>query len=369
LSFYRILKHILRVSAYCKKGISVISSSNVTMKRPEVYVTRILPSPGIEILEKDCTVEVNRSEGAPAKAELIRKIAQKDGLLCLLTEKIDREVMEAAPNLRVISSYSVGYDHIDVTEATRRGIYVTYTPGVLTDATADFAWTLMMSMARRVTEADRYVRGGKWKISWSPTMLVGGAVYGKTLGILGLGRIGSALAKRAMGFDMKVLYYDEIRPPKEREEELHLHYRPMEDILREADFVSIHVPLTDKTRHLINYESLKMMKPTAYLVNTARGGVVDTEGLARALREGIIAGAGLDVHEKEPIEMSNPLLKLEGKCILAPHIASGTVEARSKMAEMAANNLISVLKGETPPGLVNPDVMKVKPLSNVKMIT
>ena len=338
------------------------------MKRPEVYVTRMLPSPGIEILERYCAVEVNRSEDAPARAELIQRVAPKDGLLCLLTEKIDREVMEAAPNLRVISSYSVGYDHVDVAEATNRGIYVTYTPGVLTDATADFAWTLMMSIARRVTEADRYVRGGKWKIAWSPTMLVGGAVYGKTLGILGLGRIGSALAKRAMGFDMKVLYYDEIRPPKEREAELHLQYRPMEEILREADFVSIHVPLTEKTRHLMNYDRLKMMKPTAYLINTARGGVVDTEGLARALREGVIAGAGLDVHEREPVGMDNPLLKLEDKCILAPHIASGTVEARSEMAEMAANNLVSVLKGEMPPSLVNADVLKVKPLSRIRMI-
>jgi len=338
------------------------------MKRPEVYVTRVLPSPGLEILERHCAVEVNRDEDAPTKADLIRKLAQRDGLLCLLTDKIDREVMDAAPNLSVISSYSVGYDHIDVAEATKRGIYVAYTPGVLTDATADFAWALIMSVARRVAEADRYVRGGKWKIAWSPTILLGGAVYGKTLGILGLGRIGSALAKRAMGFDMKVLYYDEVRPPKEREAELHLQYRPMEEILKEADFVSIHVPLTEKTRHLMNYERLKMMKPTAYLINTARGGIVDTEGLARALREGVIAGAGLDVHEKEPVGMDNPLLRLEDKCILAPHIASGTVEARSKMAEMAANNLVSVLKGEMPPSLVNPDVLKVRPLSKVKRI-
>jgi len=338
------------------------------MRRPEVYVTRALPPPGIEILKDYCNVEVNPSEDAPSKSEIIRKVAGKDGLLCLLTDKIDREIMEAAPNLSVISSYSVGYDHIDIAEATKRGIYVTYTPGVLTDATADFAWALLMSIARRVTEADRYVRGGKWKIAWSPTMLVGAAVYGKTLGILGLGRIGSAVAKRAMGFGMRVLYYDEIRPPKEKEEELHLQYLPIDDLLRESDFVSIHVPLTEKTRHLINYERLKLMKPTAFLINTARGAVVDTEGLARALKEGIIAGAALDVHEKEPIEPGNPLLKLEDKCILAPHIASGTVEARSKMAEIAATNLISVLKGEMPPNLVNPDVQKVRPLSKVKKI-
>jgi glyoxylate reductase len=339
------------------------------MKRPDVYVTRVLPPPGIEILEKYCDVEVNRGEDAPTRDELIKRVAQKDGLLCLLTEKVGKDVIDAAVNLKVISSYSVGYDHIDVPEATKKGIYVTYTPGVLTEATADFAWTLMMSIARRVTEADRYVRGGKWKIAWSPTMLVGTAVNGKTLGIVGLGRIGSALAKRATGFDMKVLYYDEIRPPEEREKALRLQYRPIDDVLREADFVSIHVPLTEKTRHLMNYERLKLMKPTAFLINTARGGVVDTEGLARALREGVIAGAGLDVHEKEPIDMNNPLLKLEDKCILAPHIASGTTEARSKMAEMAANNLVAVLKGEMPPSLVNPDVLKIRPLSEVRSIS
>ncbi|MBO3803573.1 MAG: D-glycerate dehydrogenase [Candidatus Brockarchaeota archaeon] len=338
------------------------------MNKPEVYVTRALPPPGIEILKECCNVEVNRSEDAPPKEEIIKKVAGKDGLLCLLTDKIDREVMEAAPKLVVISSYSVGYDHIDVAEATKRGIYVTYTPGVLTDATADFAWALMMSIARRVTEADRYVRGGKWKIAWAPTMLLGAAVYGKTLGILGIGRIGSAVAKRAMGFNMKVLYYDEVRPPKEMEEELNLQYRPLDEVLKESDFVSIHVPLTEKTRHLINYERLKLMKPTAFLINTARGAVVDTKGLARALEEGVIAGAALDVHEREPIEPNNPLLKLEDKCILAPHIASGTVEARSKMAEIAATNLIAVLKGEMPPNLVNPDAQKVRPLSKAKRI-
>ncbi|MGQ9469286.1 MAG: 2-hydroxyacid dehydrogenase, partial [Nitrososphaerales archaeon] len=250
------------------------------MSRPEVYVTRILPSPAMEILKKYCNLEVNEDEDAPSKEEIIRKVAKKDGLLCLLTDKIDREVIDAAPNLVVISSYSVGYDHIDVNEATKRGIYVTYTPGVLTEATADFAWALLMSIARRVTEADRYVREGRWKIAWSPTMLVGASVYGKTLGILGIGRIGSALAKRATGFNMKVLYYDEIRPPKEKEEELHIEYRPMDDILKNADFVSIHVPLTEKTRHMINYDKLKLMKPTAFLINTARGAVIDTEALA-----------------------------------------------------------------------------------------
>jgi glyoxylate reductase len=255
-----------------------------------------------------------------------------------------------------------------VNEATRRGIYVTYTPGVLTEATADFAWALLMSIARRVTEADRYVREGRWKIAWSPTMLVGAAVYGKTLGILGIGRIGSALAKRAIGFNMKVLYYDEIKLPKEKEEELKIEYRPLDEVLKNSDFVSIHVPLTEKTRHMINYEKLKLMKPTAFLINTARGAIIDTEGLVRALKEGVIAGAALDVHEKEPIEPSNPLLKMEDKCILTPHIASGTTEARSKMAELAAMNLVSILKGEMPPSLVNPDVQKVRPLSKAKKI-
>jgi glyoxylate reductase len=285
----------------------------------------------------------------------------------LLTDKIDKEVLDAAPNLRVISSYSVGFDHIDVEEATKRGIYVTNTPGVLTETTADLAWSLLMTIARRIVEADKFVRTGKWKVGWSPTLLLGRDVYGKTLGIVGLGRIGSAVAKRARGFDMKVLYYDVIRPPPEREKELGVEFAPLDRLLKESDFVTLHVPLTKETYHMISERELKLMKSTAFLINTSRGAVIDEKALVKALKEGWIAGAALDVFEKEPIDLDNPLLELEN-VVLVPHIGSASTETRSKMAEMAAKNLIAVLKGEEPPFLVNPEVMKVRPLSTVKMI-
>ncbi|MCD6444109.1 D-glycerate dehydrogenase [Candidatus Bathyarchaeota archaeon] len=337
------------------------------MGRPKVYVTRVIPPPGLDILKEHCEVELHTEEIPPSKEEIIEKVRDKDALLCLLTDKIDSEVMDAAPDLVVISTYSVGFDHIDIEEATRRGIYVTNTPGVLTDAVADFTWALLLSAARRVVEADRYVREGKWKVGWIPTLFLGAAVYGKTLGIVGLGRIGRAVAERAKGFNMKVLYYDIYRPPAEVEQKLGVEYRPLDELLKESDFVSLHVPLTKNTYHLIGERELRLMKKTAYLINTARGAVVDTYALAKALEEGWIAGAALDVHEKEPINMDHPILKLKN-VVLAPHIASATIWTRSKMAEMAATNLIAVLKGEMPPNLVNKDVLKVRPLDQVKRI-
>lgn len=337
------------------------------MKRPKVYVTRFIPSPGLDILKEYCEVELHTGEEPPPKEEIIEKVRDKDALLCLLTDKIDAEVMDAAPNLVVISTYSVGFDHIDVEEATRRGIYVTHTPGVLTDAVADFTWALLLSVARRVVEADNYVRSGRWKVGWAPTLFLGAAVYGKTLGIIGLGRIGMAVAERAKGFNMRVLYYDVYRPPAEVERKLGVEYRPLDELLKESDFVSLHVPLTKETYHLIGERELKLMKKTAYLINTARGPIVDTYALARALEEGWIAGAALDVYETEPINMDHPILKLKN-VVLAPHIASATTWARSKMAEMAAINLVAVLKGEMPPNLVNKDVLKVRPLDQVKRI-
>lgn len=335
--------------------------------KPRVYVTRRLLPPAHEMLVDCCEVEVAEEELVPTKQEIIRGLKGKDGLLCLLTDTIDREVIEAEPRLRVISSMSVGYNHIDVEEATRRGIYVTYTPEVLTEATADFAWALIMASARRVVEADRYVREGKWRIAWSPTMLLGEDVHGKTLGIIGLGRIGSAVAKRARGFGMKILYYDGRRASPERERDLSASYAPLETVLGESDYVSIHVPLTAETHHMIEEKRLKAMKSNAFLINTSRGAVVDERALERALREKWIAGAAIDVWEKEPTPTHNPLLKL-GNFVGAPHIASATFQARSKMSELAAKNLLAVLKGEMPPHLVNMKVLEVRPLSSVKLL-
>lgn len=337
------------------------------MVKPRVYVTRIIPPPALDILREYCEVEVNPRENPPSKGELIDRVRDKHALLCLLTDRIDGEVMDAAPNLRVISTYSVGYDHIDVGEATRRGIYVTNTPGVLTDAVADFTWALLLGAARRIVEADNYVRSGRWKVAWSPTLLLGCSVYGKTLGIIGLGRIGIAVAERARGFNMRVLYYDVKRPPLEVEKKLNVEYKPLEELLKESDFVTLHVPLNRETYHLIGERELRLMKKNAILINTSRGAVVDTVALVKALKEGWIAGAALDVFEREPIEEDHPLLKMSN-VLLAPHIASATVEARSKMAEIAALNIVSVLRGEKPLHLVNVDVLNVKPLETVKMI-
>lgn len=338
------------------------------MLKPKIYVTRRLPQPGVELLEEVCDVEVNPDEAPPTRELLIRKVQDVDGILCLLTDRIDADLMDLAPNLKVVSSMSVGYDHIDVEAATKKGVYVTFTPGVLTEATADFTWALLMAVSRRVIEADRYLRAGKWKIQWSPTHFLGSDLTGKTLGIIGLGRIGEAIAQRARGFNMNVLYFSRARAEQEKERRLNIEFVPLERLFRESDFVTVHVPITDETKHLINEERLRQMKPTAYLVNTSRGPVMDQAVLTRALRERWIAGAGLDVFEKEPIDPNDPLINLEN-VVLTPHIASATTEARSKMAEVAAKNLISVLEGTPPQFLVNQEVLKVRPLSAVRMIT
>jgi len=255
---------------------------------------------------------------------------------------------------------AVGYDNIDVAEATQRGIYVTNTPGVLTETTADYAFTLLMVTARRIVEADKWVRAGHWNVSWGPMMFLGGDIHGKTLGIIGLGRIGTEVARRATGFEMKVIYNDQVRNP-ELEQTLMLQYMELERLLQEADFVSLHVPLTKETHHLIGEKELNLMKKTAYLINTSRGPVIDEEALFRVLSEGIIAGAGLDVFVEEPISRDNPLLALEN-VTLSPHIASASIETRTKMAEMAVTNMIEFFEGHTPPNLVNLEVLKIKPL-------
>ena len=337
------------------------------MPKPKVYVTRIIPEPGLKILRKYVDIELHESkEWPPSREELIEKVKDKDGLLCLLTDKIDAEVMDAAPNLKVVSTYSVGFDHIDVEAATKRGIYVTHTPGVLTDAVAEFTVGLLLAITRRIVEADAVVKNGKWDKPWNPFFLTGPELKGKTLGIIGLGRIGRAVAKKVKGFEMKVIYYDVYRNEKV-EKELGVEYVDLETLLKTSDFVSLHVPLLKETYHMIGEKELKLMKNTAYLINTARGAVVDTDALVKALKEGWIAGAALDVFEQEPLPPDHPLTKLDN-VILAPHIASATIEARQRMAELAANNLVAVLKGEMPPALVNKEVLKVRPLEEVKMI-
>jgi len=327
-------------------------------KKPKVYVTREMPERGLRIIKESFEAEVWPDYAPPPKKTIIEKTAHVDALATLLSDQIDAEVFDAAPNLKIVAQMAVGFDNIDVNEATKRGIYVTNTPGVLTETTADFAWTLLMAVARRVVEADKYVRTGKWKVSWHPMMLQGRDVYGTTIGIVGLGRIGCAIAKRAKGFDMTVLYHDVIRRP-DFEKEYNIKFTQLDMLFQKADFVTINVPLTKETYHLVDEKKLKLMKKTAYLINNARGPIVDEKALYKALKEGWIAGAALDVFEQEPTPAQNPLLKLDN-VVAAPHISSASYETRSRMAEMVAENLVAFFEGKTPPNLVNPEVAKAK---------
>ena len=289
------------------------------------------------------------------KAELIEKLksAPYDGLYCMLTNPIDAEVLAAAPALKAISNMAVGFNNVDVAEATRRRIPVTNTPGVLTDTTADFGWALIMSSARRVPEGDRFLRAGKFH-GWGPLMLVGHDVYGKTLGIVGFGRIGRAVAKRATGFDMQVLYHDKYPADAETERVLNARSVSMDELLANSDFVSLHTDYNPDTHHMIGALQFAMMKPTAYLINTSRGPVVDEAALVEALKSGQIAGAGLDVYEGEP-DVNPGLLALEN-VVLTPHIASASLDTRNSMSLTAAENLLAGLRGERSPNCVNPEV-------------
>jgi len=280
------------------------------------------------------------NEIPPDKDWIKENIRNADGLLCTLTNKIDKEVIDVAPNLKVISTYSVGYDHIDVKYAKSKGIKIGYTPEVLTETTADLIFGLILAVARRIVEGDRIIRENRWRIPWQPDFLLGFDVYGKTIGIIGMGRIGKAVARRAKGFNMRVIYYS--RTPKN---DVDAEYVPLDYLLREADFVVVTVDLNESTYHLINEEKLRKMKPTAFLINTSRGKVVDEKALIKALEEKWIAGAALDVFENEPINAENPLTKFEN-VVLTPHIGSATIEARNKMAEIAVNNLINGLLGK-----------------------
>lgn len=331
----------------------------LTMAKFKVYVTRKIPEAGLDIIRKVADVKVWDGELPPPREIILKEIRDVDGIISLLTDKMDAEAMDAGEKLKVISNYAVGFDNIDIPEATKRGIAVTNTPGVLTDTTADFAFALLMASARRIVEADKHTRQGKWK-TWVPTGFLGQDIHHATLGLVGLGRIGYEMARRATGFSMKLLYYDVYRNEK-FEKELGIEYVELPELLQRSDFVSLHVPLTDKTYHLIGRQELAMMKKTAILINTARGPIVDLDALYEALRDGKIAGAGLDVTEPEPIPANHPILGLDNLTI-APHIASASVATRTKMATMAAEGCAAILKGEVPPNLVNTEVLKVKEL-------
>ena len=328
------------------------------MAKPKIYVTRQIFDEAVDRLKEATDMKYWDSEMPPPRDVLLREVQDIDGLYCLLTEKIDAELFDAAPNLRVVSSMAVGFDNIDVAEATKRGIPVGNTPGVLTETTADFAFALLMAAGRRVSEGDRYTRAGNWK-TWGPMVLLGQDIHGSTLGIIGFGRIGVEMAKRAKGFGMNIVYYDVIRN-EEREKEYGATYcTDVKELLAQSDFVSIHVNLTPETRHLINSDTLSGMKSTAVLVNTSRGPVVDQTALYHALKDGTIGAAGLDVTEVEPISMDDPLLTLEN-VIIAPHIASGSVVTRTKMSLMAVDNLLAGLNGEPLPNTPNPEVRGAK---------
>ena len=321
--------------------------------RPSVFVSRIIPDEGLDPIAAACEMDLWRDELPPPRDELLRRVAGRDGILTLLTDRVDEGLLDAAgPQLKVVSNYAVGFDNIDVAACARRGIAVGNTPGVLTETTADLAWALLMAAARRLPEGDRYVRAGKWK-TWGPMLLLGPDVHGATIGIVGFGRIGQAVARRAQGFGMEVLYHDLHQLPDDVTGPLGATYLPLEELLPRCDFVSIHVNLSEETRGLINAKTLAWMKPTAVLVNTSRGPVVDQPALAAALNGGVIAAAALDVTDPEPIPTDDPLVGLDN-CVIVPHIASASRATRAKMAQMAAANLLAGVHGEPLPTPVAP---------------
>ena len=316
----------------------------------KVLVTSRLPAEVLALIAREHQVESYDADPPMERQKLLQSVADKEGLLCTITDRIDAEVLQRAPALKVIANYGVGFEHLDLAAATRRGIPVTNTPGVLTNATADLAWALILATARRVAAGDRRVREGKFQY-WAPLLFLGQEVSGKTLGIIGMGRIGQAVARRAAGFDMKIIYHSRTRLAPAAEEELKATAVPFKTLLQEADFVTLHVPLTPQTRHLIGTRELALMKPTAYLINTARGPVVDEASLVAALRQGQIQGAGLDVYENEP-QLAPGLADLDN-AVLLPHLGSATVETRTRMAVMAAENLLAGLRGDPPPNCLN----------------
>jgi glyoxylate reductase len=323
------------------------------MSKPRIYITRPLPQAAMRILDGQVEYHMwDRENEAVRRETLLREIVDVDGIICLITEKMDTEAIERAHRCRVIAQVAVGYDNIDVAAATRRGIYVTNTPGVLTETTADMGWAILMATARRVVEGDKFTRSGRWK-TWELMGFTGQDVHGATLGIVGLGRIGAAIARRAKGFAMPILYHNRNRA-EALEADLGGRYVSLDDLLRQSDFVMVSTSLTSETRHLIGERELGLMKPSAILVNIARGPIVDQRALYRALVDRKIWAAGLDVFEVEPVPMDEPLLKLDN-VVVPPHLGSGSIATRTKMATMAAENCLAGVTGKTPPNVVNPE--------------
>lgn len=324
-------------------------------EKKKVLISRRVPQKAVELLAQHFELDVNNEDRTLAPEELRRRLAGRQGLVCQLQDKINEELLTATPGLKIVCNVAVGFDNIDIAAVTRHGVMATNTPEVLTDTTADFAFALLMTAARQVVAADRFVREGRFK-EWKIDLFLGYDVHHATLGLLGMGRIGRAMAQRARGFGMRVLYHDEFRPPPEAEREMGVEFAPREKILREADFISLHVPLLPSTRHLIGAAELGMMKPTAILINTSRGPVVHEQALLDALKAKKIAGAGLDVFEFEP-QVHPELLKMDN-VVLAPHIASASWVTRERMATLAAENCIAGLSGRTPPNLLNRELVE-----------
>ena len=324
------------------------------MPKAKILVTHPLYPEAQKLLQSACDCEFWSKQERPSREEFLRRVKDKEGLVCLLTEKIGDDVLRAAPKLRIVANVAVGYDNIDLPACTKRGVVVTNTPGVLDETTADFAFALLLAVARRVVEADQYVRAGNWQ-GWDFDQFCGTDVWGKILGIVGFGRIGQAVARRANGFGMKVIYHNRKRVDESTERELRAEYRAINTLLGESDFVSLHVPLTGETRQLFDAPKFFRMKPTAFLINTSRGPVVDEAALVHALESKKIAGAGLDVFEQEPFVHSG--LK-RPNVVLAPHLGSASIETRAKMALVAAQNAVALFQGQRPPNMLNPEAIK-----------
>src|SRR5215211_3323023 len=325
------------------------------MTRPKAYITRRIPQAAIDIVAADCDYAIWDSEDQPTPRDvLLREAANADGLLAMLAERIDAEFLGAAPRCRVVANMAVGYDNADVPAMTQHGVLLTNTPGVLTETTADLAWTLVMAAGRRIVEGQKLIEAGQWK-SWSPMFMVGQDIYGATLGVVGAGRIGSAVVRRAAGFNMRLLYHNR-HPSPELEQQTGAQYRPLDDLLREADYVVVLLPLSNETRGMFGAREFALMKPTAVFVNAARGPIVNEQALAEALKQGRPWAAGLDVFEKEPIGPDHPLLSLPN-LVAVPHIGSATVTTRTRMATTAATNLVAALTGQPVPNPVNPEVL------------
>ncbi|HET7182685.1 MAG TPA: D-glycerate dehydrogenase [Candidatus Limnocylindrales bacterium] len=325
------------------------------MTKPRVFLARVIPDEGLRPILNACDATVWPDELPPPREKLLRAVEGCDGVLALLTDRIDAELLDrAGPQLKVVSNFAVGFDNVDVAACTARGVAVGNTPGVLTETTADLAFALLMAAARRLPESERYVRDGRWR-TWGPMTLLGPDVHGATIGIVGFGRIGQAVARRARGFGMHVIYQNRSAVDPAIDAELESTGMPLEELLPQSDFVSIHVSLSEDTRGLFDAEKLGWMKPSAILVNTSRGPVVDTEALVEALRSGKIAGAALDVTDPEPLAADHPLVGLDN-CLVVPHIASASFATRGRMASMAAANLLAGVRGERLPTPVNPEV-------------